>query len=800
MNKHLNIVTPAIEFINYRSTSNLLKLINYLSEADCAIPSNVIAQLKRDASNPVIPDSNSVFFFDETLWIGINKLNFNTSWTKLLTDNDAPEVLHEPISQETKERISDFVLALKQEQESNLDITKKFSQPLLFFAYINERLAEEGTFKSFIDETKDLGQLLTDFIVIDDEQDRVIERSPYLHDGAWEWMLPSICMSYSALIGEIDVVFKDDELNISAPIKANIIKKASSEGVALFSILFFVWGSIVDVRNSAKLNKAIDHFFTNLTYVNKENPFLNLLLVLTAYKGEGQQSLEEFIEVIGLKFSVLNIIFRLTEPHDYLRPRAYEFIFKSILDEKWELEDTDIKDLMTATLNVVLDSWSQLDNEQIEHIKNNSLYIDKIKSEYVKQYIKKSYKPGPSIDSVLFLINQYNFELQDEDSLRDWIIRWIVDSLNMNFGESGFSKKLKLVERQTLPNEFFIGPHPKYWESISTLAINLVAYDPIFSDALRDSNYTYTSSERLIAGAQSILDAGYVDYALMFLGYGLLHGPLNEHGVYRQFSVRHINSFITKPEVWPRVEKFFLPFLNIILGIDKNQISLENKLWIESVRKRFQLAELKLIHPINVVEPQNEVPSLKIPLWFDGSGVSIAKSLQDFAKVLQRVNSPNKAQWRQIADQNNLKSKLHDICSNLENLAKQVFNPIYSQFVMNDQFKLAINALSDRPLNDLGYLELGWIDFFIFNLQKNSKKSTKAYKDLLSAANHIDQSLGKLIYKIGDSSETVIKRFRTYKEIRNHLSHGNPMPAFSDSSWLFEYAMSDFDEIFQLAL
>jgi hypothetical protein len=799
MNKHLNIVTPAIEFINYRSTNNLLKLLNYLSDADCAIPSNVMEQLKRDASNPVIPDSSSVFFFDRSLWIGINKLNFNTSWTKLLTDDDAPEVLHEPVSEETKERISDFVLALKQEQESNLDITKKFSQPLLFFANINERLAEEGAFKSFIDETKDLGQLLTDFIVNDCDE-KVIVHSPYLHDGAWEWMLPSICMAYSALIGEIDVVFKDEELNISGPIKANIIKKASSEGVALFSILFFVWGSIVDVRNSAKLNQAIDYFFANLIFINKENPFINLLGVLTAYKGEEEQPLDDFIEAIGLKLSVLNVIFSLTESHDYLRPEAYEFIFKSILDEKWELEDSEIKNLMTTTLNAVLHSWALLDNEQSEHIKNNSLYIDKIKSEDVKQSLKKSYKPGPSIDSALFLINQYNLELQDDNFLRDWIINWIVDSLNKNFCESGFPKKLKLIELRSLPNEFFIGAHPKYWESISTLAINLVSYDHFFSDGLRDSNKRYNVSERLVAGAESILDAGYVDYSLIFLGYGLLHGPLSEHDLYAQFSVRHINSFITKPDVWPRVEKCFLPFLNILLGLDKNQISLGSKLWIESIRKRFQLAELKLIHPINVAEPLHEVAQLKVPIWFDGSGVSVVKSLQDFAKILQRVNSPNKAQWRQIADQNNLKSKLHDICSNLETLAKQVFNPIYSQFVMNDQFKLAVNALSDRPLNDPGYLELGWIDFFIFNLQKNSKKSTKAYKDLLSAANHIDQSLGKIIYKIGDSSETVIKRFRTYKEIRNHLSHGNPMPAFSDSSWLFEYAMSDFDEIFQLAL
>ena len=119
---------------------------------------------------------------------------------------------------------------------------------------------------------------------------------------------------------------------------------------------------------------------------------------------------------------------------------------------------------------------------------------------------------------------------------------------------------------------------------------------------------------------------------------------------------------------------------------------------------------------------------------------------------------------------------------------------------MNNEFKLAVNTLSDRSFKDLGYLDLGWIDFFISNLQKNAKKSTKAYKDLLVAANSIDQILGKLIYKIGESSEPVIKRFRTYREIRNHLSHGNPMPGLSDSEWLFAYAMSDFDEIFQLAL
>ena len=108
MSKHLNIVTPAIEFINYRSTSNLLKLLTYLSHQDCNIPENIIDQLKENANYPIIADIDSVLLFDKRLWSAINKINFSTSWTKLLADEEVKET----VSKDVKEPISVVLISI----------------------------------------------------------------------------------------------------------------------------------------------------------------------------------------------------------------------------------------------------------------------------------------------------------------------------------------------------------------------------------------------------------------------------------------------------------------------------------------------------------------------------------------------------------------------------------------------------------------------------------------------------------------------------------------------------------------
>ena len=88
----------------------------------------------------------------------------------------------------------------------------------------------------------------------------------------------------------------------------------------------------------------------------------------------------------------------------------------------------------------------------------------------------------------------------------------------------------------------------------------------------------------------------------MFLGYGLLHTFLDdtlglldfwssEHKANR-FSVSQVNDFITKPEVWPRVEKAFLPFIFVISELDEDQ-SIHMKTWMNNLKKTMQGVQQK---------------------------------------------------------------------------------------------------------------------------------------------------------------------------------------------------------------
>lgn len=805
MKQKLSLVTPAIEFINYRSSKNLIQLLSYLSSPECVIPDDIVKKLKATAGDPIVASHQSLFSFDDQLWSALSKTKFWIAWSELLDEEESlDEILasDSPISNESIKAVSDYVSAVADEDRAKLKIMEEFSQPLIYFGIINERLKNEKNFEPFIESSRNIGQLLATFILRKEtKQEPWI---PYLQNGSWEWIFPNVCMAYKAIINNIEITYSSpsspkDEISLAN--RGEILQKSASESVALFSLLMMYWGAVLDIKSSKNSKTSFEGFLKSTTFINKDNPILNITEIAFSFPNKKISNPIQSKKMVESRLTFLNLFFGMVEMRRYIRPKTYEFIFKAVLEDKWEVEDTDVKELMSETLENVLSSWVDNKNPYKNEIINKfPIFIENINRLDVENYIKEIYNTGPSIEAALYILNEYNLELLDNEFLRDDLVNWTVEALQADFKNSGFPKKLNLVLKEHLPNDLFIGQHPKYYECISTLAINLASYD-LLQGGFNDAAKEYYFTERFVAGANAILDAGYVDYALIFLGYGLLHLPLgNISQNCEQFSLSQVNAFITKNEVWPRVEKNFLPFLNILLNIDDKNISFENRLWIEEIKKRFQSADIHLLQPIKVIHLDEDLTSsFKIPEWFETKENSIKKSLEDFAKVFHRTKNPNKAQWQQSAQQNNLKAAVLDISSNLDDFVTTVFKPIHSQFLMNNEFKTRINSLSNRPFTEKQFLELGWIENLISSIQKSSKNMPKEYKIFLDTANSINTDLGKIIYKVSVAPEDVLSRFKQFRNIRNYLSHGSKMLGFSDSTFLFHYAICDFDEIYQLS-
>jgi hypothetical protein len=142
MKQKLSLVTPAIEFINYRSSKNLIQLLSYLSSPECVIPDDIVKKLKATAGDPIVASHESLFSFDDQLWSALSKTKFWIAWSELLDEEESLDEIpasDSPISNESIKAVSDYVSAVADEDRAKLKIMEEFSQPLIYFGIINER-------------------------------------------------------------------------------------------------------------------------------------------------------------------------------------------------------------------------------------------------------------------------------------------------------------------------------------------------------------------------------------------------------------------------------------------------------------------------------------------------------------------------------------------------------------------------------------------------------------------------------------------------------------------------------------
>ena len=69
-----------------------------------------------------------------------------------------------------------------------------------FFSEINSLLKDEKVFKSFINTSSEIGDMLIN--ILQDDTEVIRHSRKYITEGYWEWIFPSLCMAYINYLDE----------------------------------------------------------------------------------------------------------------------------------------------------------------------------------------------------------------------------------------------------------------------------------------------------------------------------------------------------------------------------------------------------------------------------------------------------------------------------------------------------------------------------------------------------------------------------------------------------------------------
>ena len=267
------------------------------------------------------------------------------------------------------------------------------------------------------------------------------------------------------------------------------------------------------------------------------------------------------------------------------------------------------------------------------------------------------------------------------------------------------------------------------------------------------------------------------------------------------FSVSLVNQFINDPRVWPRVEKYFLPFLDIITEINP-EINNECSIWIKSIKSRFNSSSLTLIDFTKSKEFQDSKNQILYPEWFSSEDIALKKSIDEYRNLskLHEVTI-----WPGFYKNKGIRSTLNEIAQSLESVIVDLFKPIYMVIASDVKIKNSFDSFSSysRESNFDKRMDLGWIEFFLKHLIRAEEYKPKELKLLIDQIKKYDVNLGLPLNRIKISNNNVVNSFAHFRILRNSLSHKDPQGlennilALNECNWLFDYATRDFVAIFK---
>lgn len=803
MKSKLTLVTPAVEFLQFRSSTNLIKLLGYLSQPNADIPENVVRNLIETSELPVIKDHENLFDFDEDVWNSFAQLNCEINWLNFIvpeTVDPQQENISNDLRPDSFARELADVLSINDAILEDIKITGNNS--LLFFSEINSLLKDEKVFKSFINTSSEIADILIN--ILQDDSEVIRHSRKYITEGYWEWIFPSLCMAY------INYLDEDNSLDIETNFSLISEKRAADEMVGLCSLLMLQWLSIADFKNT-KYATCFAKYYAMIKCINHENRLSKgiLSLFLATAEKESEDSLSHSLVNEDYNSDVRAVVFSIIATHLYLRPKAYEVLIDALFGQYHEIHESKIADLLHRPLQMLLANYLLNTTPTAQQAsKSYFSFVEGINSTKVQKMINEVYIPGPNITALVSLIRNATplTFWHDVFDAKDELISKLVELINIKNDKESFPQSLKFISPHEFDqNYFYLDPFPQYYKCISTLGINLLNNE--LSDSWLDFQYT----RNFVEGAEALLKAGYTDYALVFLGYGLLRikfgmirqrsSVINENNY--AFSVSLVNDFISKSEVWTGVEKHFLPFIDIILN-SAQPISLAERLWLIGINEKFKVvrkngsAEVIWINPTKPVSLSSECPQ-----WFkdDENSISSLTNLLDAVNKLNNKENKNTEAWDIICTQSKLNRPYRDLLDELQAKAIMIFKPFFFACLSNIELRESVGRLKIN-LNTEKDFTLGAIAVFMKTVQSKAKHQDPEYEKLHAIAKDIDICHSKLITMIADINPKTISDFYFFTSLRNYSGHRDDHMKKLEAtqvSWLYYYANIYFGEFYKLS-
>ena len=802
----LKVVTPVYEFINERTSLKFLNLLDYLATEKINLSDVDFNELVNQCELSVETDNLSLFDFDNKFWNLLQNFEISVNWWKYINVDDETEHTEPVLKAETAE---------EKENKLKLDVARNtlieviieeqkekdsYEHPLNYFNSVNQIFKSNKEFSKFIDSSNELAKLLIDKVV--DKQNKKIKKG--FDDKNWKWIYPNLCKFYETFLNHKNI----DKENLNNFSKNT---QASREIYCFSNLVILSLVAIHNEHNEIAFLGSLHELVNNCKFINKNNLLLQAFLAfipkdIEKSESESESKLNGFDLEIFIRMNCL--LMGNLDVFNFANSKANNLLSYSYLDQidsdiftGIKLKNDLIEEIACYPIAQIVRSFDQSLNllpnrESLDQL--NDFFNECIEVESLKEYLK--FYTSIGIDDNFFKILYRKFHLEYLSFEVDWtegifeFSNYFVSELNAKEKQSNQIINSNLIESEDAL--FWSKCFPVFYSNFSTLAIAL-AEDEFYGENFFKTN----PSNRFVEGAKTIFDAGFIDHSLVFLGYGLVRLSLGLVRGHSNFSVSLVNQFINDPRVWPRVEKYFLPFLDIIAEINP-EINNECSIWIKSIKSRFNSSSLTLIDFTKSKEFQDSKNQILYPEWFSSEDIALKKSIDEYRNLSKLHEVTN---WPGFYKNKGLRSTLNEIAQSLESVIVDLFKPIYMVIANDAKIKNSLDSFSSysRESNFDKRMDLGWIEFFLKHLTRAEEYKPKELKLLIDQIKKYDVNLGLPLNRIKISNNNVVNSFAHFRILRNSLSHKDPQGlennilALNDCNWLFDYATRDFVAIFK---
>jgi hypothetical protein len=780
----LELITPLYVYLNHQSSRNFLGLLEFLAASNKKLTAEETKSIKATLGLSIEIDHSSYLTFDEELWGVLGKFNLSVDWWKYLPEEggEKPVKSASPEAITLAEKVATSLAEINQARGIGQE-----GASLSYFHEVNSLLKSSKEFQRLKEYSDEISAYINE-CTVGPAKSTGIKIRVNIPDDLWDWLFGSICqISSEFLIKNNDEFLESDKGHDSPKYKA-------VELCAYYSLIYLALISIHRISSYKAFVLPVTTVVEKIIFTS--NPLIKAAISFNIDEEKNDRPLQRpFIEIWSLIVSVTLLMSR----SDKLVPsKALDIFIESYTNQSWEIAYEEFEEILHKPIENMLFSFLNTESEAEQDDRTKRLYEENIDLASIYKFTQKRSGGGGislfAIKNILFdtCLNYWD-ESEAGPTVINLLSKNLIDRCNQEFKEKGEPLNLLLTAKN---NDYeHLRPYAAYYESVSTLGI--VLGQPELGDNFFGGNQTRS----FVLAAKTVHEAGFTDHAIVLLGYGLVR--ISSGMIYEtDFSAREVNEFITRPEIWPRVEKLFLPFLELCLEF-KDGLSYGTQIWIKSIQSRFTKAQLHVLEfDASQVEKLSTEKSFSIPPWFSSDDESLGKAIKDMKNLSDRTSEMNPDTWQRFFSLRDLKGKLTEISQSLEAVTLDKFGPIHQLFISNQKFNQALESLGAK-LRAEARMDLGWVEFLIRAIQEAQRKNPVELRKAIEVANESDRTIGKVLFKLQNSEEGLLTSFQHFRKLDNmYLSHKSTKSAKnmpqSESNWLYTYAVSDFKSVADL--